>query len=103
MSWVQWLFRHNIFTTSIPGVTTATCKCTACQLGKQTRLPKGAIKQTLVPSKIGNLKKHSLQPGAVVSTDQFESSVKGRLPHTYGKEHDREKYCGGTLFVDEVA
>lgn len=103
LGWVQWLVRKKVFVTSIPGVSTATCKCHACQLGKQTRNSKGSIKHTLVPSKIGNLKKNSLQPGAVISTDQFESSVKGRLPHTYGKEHDRERYTGGTLFVDEAS
>ena len=30
------------------------------------------------------------------------SSLKGRLPHTYGKEIEAEKYCGGTIFIDEA-
>ena len=35
--------------------------------------------------------------------DQFVSSVKGRLPFTFGKEHEREKLSGGTIFVDEAS
>ena len=99
--WVHYLFRIGVFTSKIAGVTTATCKCEACQLGKQTRNTKGAINHQLKPSKVGSLKRQSLTPGAVVSTDQFVSSVRGRLPHTYGKENEREQYSGGTIFVDE--
>ena len=30
------------------------------------------------------------------------SKLLGRLPHTKGKESDAEKYCGGTIYVDEA-
>ena len=50
-----------------------------------------------------SLQRNSLHPGAVVSTDQFVSSLLGRLPHMFGKESDKEKFCGGTVFVDEAS
>ena len=102
-AWIHWLLREGIFKTNLKGVQSAQCKCHACQLGKQTRLPKGTMKHTLNSDKVGGLKRHSLSPGAVVSTDQFVSSVKGRLPHTFGKEHPNEQFQGGTVFVDEAS
>ena len=49
------------------------------------------------------MKKNILRPGARVATDQFVSSTRGRLPHTYGKEKEKEMYSGGTLYVDEAS
>ena len=103
MGWVHWLIREGIFPTHIQGATSAFCKCQACQLGKQVRRAKGTIKHVLDSKKVGSLKRNSLTPGAIVSTDQFVSSVRGRLPHTFGKEHSNEKYQGGTIFVDEAS
>ena len=101
--WIHWLLCSGIFNTLIPGSTTAICKCQACQLGKQVRRTKGSIRQSLKPECIGSLKCHSLTPGAVVSTDQFVSSTKGRLLHTFGREHDNDKLQGGTLFVEKAS
>jgi hypothetical protein len=44
-----------------------------------------------------------VRPGQLVSTDQYVSKLKGRLPHTKGKEQEHEKYCGGTIFVDHAS
>ena len=49
------------------------------------------------------LKREHLQPGDCVSIDQYESTIRGRLPHTYGKERTEEQYRGGTLFVDHAS
>ena len=35
-----------------------------------------------------------------MGTDQYISSLKGRIPNTKGKENDQEKYSGGTIYVD---
>ena len=46
---------------------------------------------------------NQLLPGAKVSIDQYISTVPGRLAHTKGKELKREKYVGGTIFVDHCS
>ena len=79
----------------------ALCKCMACQLAKQTKSPDGVKKMTI--NKTGSLIKDNLRPGGMVSTDQFVSKLPGRLPNTYGKESDIEKYIGGTVFIDEAS
>ena len=101
--WLQYLIRRGIIHTKIKDVATAHTKCQACQYGKQVRLPKGTTRHTIRPNKDGNLKRHSLEVGGVISTDQFVSSVRGRLPHTFGKEKDSEKYVGGTIYIDEAS
>jgi hypothetical protein len=73
--------------------------CAACQLAKQGR-------------RLGNLQGHSsgepilrandVNPGDKVSTDQYVSALKGRLPHTKGKEPQKSKYTGGTIFCDHA-
>ena len=47
-----------------------------------------------IPAPGGHTKKLS-------RTDQFVSSLKGRLPHTFGRENNLERYSGGTIFIDE--
>lgn len=49
------------------------------------------------------LKRDNLQPGDMVSIDQYYSAALGRLPNTKGKESKKDKYCGGTLFVDHAS
>jgi hypothetical protein len=47
------------------------------------------------------LKRGHLQPDEMVLIDQeYISGSPGRLPKTKGKEQKKDKYCGGTLFVD---
>ena len=77
--------------------------CEACRLAKATLLPDKTTTIQIKASKDGALKKNVLRPGTVVSTDQFVSSVRGRLPHTQGREREKEKYCGGTVYVDEAS
>jgi hypothetical protein len=43
-----------------------------------------------------------LQPGQRVSIDLYQSTVRGRLPHTRGKESDDDKYCGGAIITDHA-
>ena len=38
-----------------------------------------------------------------MSCDQYESSVTGRLLHTFGRESARDQYRGGTLYVDHAS
>ena len=52
--------------------------------------------------KEGVLKDGDLQPGSTVSTDQYTSSLLGRRTHTRGKESDREKFVGGTIYYDHA-
>ena len=80
----------------------AICFCQACNLSKATRRNEGVMKQSVKKEKDGALKRDILRPGGCVSTDQFVSSLPGRLPNTYGKEKDSEKYVGGTIFIDKA-
>jgi len=49
------------------------------------------------------LKISDLQPGSRVSIDQYESSVRGRLATTKGRESFGHKYAGGTIFCDHAS
>jgi len=42
------------------------------------------------------------KPGEMVSIDQYVSTLPGCLPKTKGKEPKKDKYNGGTLFVDHA-
>ena len=77
--------------------------CAACMLGKQHRRTPHSNHGGLVDGKDSMLKREHLQPGDCVSIDQYESTIRGRLPHTYGKERTEEQYRGGTLFVDHAS
>ena len=77
--------------------------CAACQYGKQTRTPDGTTTTTKVPSKVGGLKKEMLKPGDLIFCDQLESRVPGRLLHTAGREHERDQFCGSTIFCDAAS
>ena len=105
MQWIQYLFRKGILRSSDSNVTKehTKCQCSACNFAKQTRRPKETIRQELKKEKDGNLKKNQLRVGGMVSSDQFISSVPGRLPNTYGRETDSQKYVGGTVFIDEAS
>ena len=49
------------------------------------------------------LQRNHLNPGECVSIDHYESSVRGRLPHTTGRKASYQKYVGGTIFVDHAS
>ena len=77
-----------------------TAMCQACQYAKQKRRQPETTKHT--PINQGTLDANILKPGQRVSADQYYSSVRGRLPHTKGKESETDQYCGGTIFVDHA-
>jgi hypothetical protein len=54
----------------------------------------GSVRNVLDENKEMMLKCDHLQPGDMVSIDQYISVSSGRLPHTKGKEPKKEKYCG---------
>ena len=73
--------------------------CTACQLSKQGRqTPDSSF--ALPPAM--DIRQGDLKPGECVSIDQYESSTPGRLKHTKGKEPKKDKFIGGTIFVDHA-
>ena len=49
------------------------------------------------------LKQGHLKPSHFISLDQYECSVRGRLPHTQGREKEHEQYCGDTIGVDHAS
>ena len=72
-------------------------KCSTCLLAKAKKRPtSGRKEQSLSP----NPTNANLEPGELICSDQYESSVKGRKERTYGKEKDCDKYIGGTIFCD---
>ena len=77
--------------------------CESCFNAKATTLPDLATKTVICPSKDRALKKNILQPGSIISTNQYVSSVRGRLPHTKGKEKEQDQYSGGTIYVDDAS
>ena len=111
LQWIQTLCReptrtHCRFLLDTHHSTTPSCvlpKCAACMLGKQTRRRPGTNTGALVKGKEMMLRREHLQPGDCVSLDQYESSIPGRLPHTYGKEKKDDQYNGGTLFIDHAS
>ena len=46
------------------------------------------------------MKEGHLQPGDCISLDQYESSTRGRLPNTKGREAKSDKFCGDTIAID---
>ena len=87
---------------------TSTCntskiKCAAYLLGKQTHCGVGANSTPVKPESDGVLKANNLHPWHHVSLDQFQSTLQGHLPHTKGKEHKKDHYNGGTLFIDHAS
>ena len=108
LQWIQTLCREPTnnsrrFVLETHHSKTSSCvlpKCAACMLGKQTHRRPGTNTGVLVKGKEMMLRRDHLQPGDCVSLDQYESSIPGCLPHTYGKEKKDDQYNGGTLFID---
>ena len=48
------------------------------------------------------LSRDILKPGELIFVDQFESSIKGRLSSTKGKEYETLQYVRETIFVDDA-
>jgi hypothetical protein len=105
-TWCQQLLKENGGIIVPKLLTAASCpppKCAACLLARQTYKGAGVSTEYKDPKKEMMLKTGHLAPGDAVSMDQYQSSVKGRLPDTYGKEKEHDKYTGGTIFVDHAS
>jgi len=77
--------------------------CEACLLGKQQRRTPGSVVVKAKPEMEMAIRWNALKPGDCISLDQFESSVRGRLPNTYGKETSSAQLVGGTIAVDHAS
>lgn len=77
--------------------------CAACQLAKQNRRGPRTVTHHQLPGRDMALRQGDLMPGDTISIDQYMSTVRGRLAHTKGKELKKDKYVGGTIFVDHAS
>jgi len=77
--------------------------CASCQYGKQKHTPDPTTTVTKNQELIGSLKENQLAPGDRIFCDQLESRVQGRLLHTAGREPDKDRYCGATIFCDAAS
>jgi hypothetical protein len=57
----------------------------------------GATHKKSDPEQKDVLSANSLSPGDLVYVDQYESSIRGRLQHTYGKEKQSSMYLSSKL------
>ena len=92
--------RCQIITPKFQGSSSCACPlCAACQLSKQTRLTPTCL--VPCPPQM-DIQAGDLQPGDCVSIYQYKSRVPGWLPNTKGKEPKKDKYNGGSIFVDHA-
>ena len=73
-------------------------KCGACQFGKQERNPKSGQKTKVDRTRQGILKVDKLKPSDLIFSDQYVSSIAGRVFGRRGAAIFKQKYCSGTLF-----
>ena len=76
--------------------------CAACNLSKQNRRTPATESRQNIPEADMTLRRGHLHAGDMVSIDQYMSALPGRLCHTKGKEPKKDKFTGGTLFVDHA-
>ena len=77
--------------------------CAACKLSKAKRVtPKTESSSRRHPQEM-KIRSQDLQPGDYVSVDQYISAVPGRLPHTASREQEKNRYHGGSIFVDHAS
>ena len=73
-------------------------RCAGCLLGKMGRRSTcSSLTQNLGEM---TLRAGSITPGSLIFCDQYSSSELGRRWETFGREHDRDKFIGGTLYYD---
>ena len=77
--------------------------CEACLLGKQHRRTPGSVTVKAKPEREMAIRRNDLKPGDCISLDQYESSTRGRLLHTFGKESPKSRHVGGTIAVDHAS
>ena len=78
------------------------CLCEACQYAKQKRRNPPSKLTKARTEQDGALSRDILYPGQRVSVDLYQSSTKGRLPYTFGKEKPDHQFTGGAIFVDHA-
>jgi hypothetical protein len=78
-------------------------KCEACLTSKATKRPNQSQLVQNVEQRQGILRRDHMKPGDMISVDQYESTVCGRLPNSFGKKPLHQKYCGGTIYVDHTS
>ena len=101
---LQWIGRQGILGKLGEKWGASTCtppKCEVCQVGKQHRKPTQG--STTKRTNEGILYTDKLNPGDLVFSDQFESSMKGRYYNSQGKMNTHYSYRGGTIFYDAAS
>ena len=73
--------------------------CAACQFSRQKRRTPPSH-TTTKPIEAGGASDNIVKPGQRVSTDLYSSTVRGRLPDTFGREQPDRQYSAGAIFVD---
>ena len=75
--------------------------CATCQFAKARKRPtKAKLSKEQFPT---ITRSDELNPGDCFSVDQYESSVRGRLPHTRGRESQQSKLRCGTIYYDHAS
>ena len=101
---VQWIGRSGVLGKlgeRFGAQTVTPPKCEACQMGKQHRnSTEGA---TLKRKNEGVLSKEKLNPGDLVFSDQFVSSLSGKYHNARGQTNSHYEYRGGTIFYDAAS
>ena len=100
---LQWIGLKGFFGKIVDkfGSTTAfPTKFAICQFAKQKRNPKPGKTIKVDEALRGILKKEKLQPGDLVFSDQYESSLGGRIYSRRGHPQHSFKFKGCTLFCD---
>ncbi len=75
-------------------------KCHSCELARQKQRSPQVRKSTTIPEKEAVLSRDRYEAGDFVSADQFVVNTPGRLLSGFGREDDRNKFHGGTIFQD---
>jgi len=78
-------------------------KCAACQFGQQQRLKKEGKTTSVDTDREGILKKDKLEPGDLIFSDQYQSSLPGRVFGRRGAAIHSKTYTGGTIFCDAAS
>ncbi len=76
--------------------------CEICQYAKARRKAVHGKNTKIDKDSEGDLKNNHLRPGDAVSTDHFESRIKGRTLSSFGRSTSQQ-YVGGCLFVDHMS
>lgn len=75
-------------------------KCAACKLSRARRRSPAVMRQQAIDEQAGVLAANNYRPGDFVSLDQYVCVTPGRLYTGFGREPDRHRFHGGTIFND---